>query len=76
MYARKKPYTMCGILRMKCFRCGKPAKYQWQICSDGNVYRPICEECDIELNKLVLQFMGFPDWEEKIDKYIERMRNE
>jgi hypothetical protein len=71
---RKVPYTEIGVRRMKCFRCGKPAKYQWQICSDDNVYRPICEECDIKLNDLVLKFMRFPDAEEKMHKYREKVR--
>lgn len=70
---RKKPYTVIGIRRLKCFRCGKQAKYQWQICSDGNVYRPICEDCDIALNELVLSFMGFEDKEEKMVRYRRRL---
>ena len=70
---RLKPYTEIGIKRLKCFRCGKPAKYQWEICSDGNQYRPICENCDIELNRTVLQFMGFKDWEAKIELYRKRL---
>jgi len=67
--SRKKPYTEIGIRRLKCFRCGKPACYQWQICSDNNIYRPICVECDIALNEMVLKWMGFTDWKQKIDKY-------
>jgi hypothetical protein len=74
--SRKIPYTKIGIKRLKCFRCGAPAFYQWQICSDGNVYRPICKKCDIELNKLVLQFMKFPDWEEKMKKYIKKVEED
>jgi hypothetical protein len=66
---RKTPYTEKGIKRLKCFRCGAKAKYQWQICSDGNTYRPICEKCDIELNEMVLKWMGFSDWEHKINEY-------
>ena len=66
---RKKPYTAMGIKRMKCFRCGKRASRQWQICADENVYRPCCDECDRLLNGLVLQFMGFPDWREKMERY-------
>jgi len=54
---------------MKCFRCGKPAKHQWQICADGNQYRAICLDCDIALNEMVLKFMGFPDWDEKMEAY-------
>jgi len=57
-YQRLKPYTTIGIKCKKCFRCGGQAIFQWQICSDGNQYRPICLECDIELNGMVLQWLG------------------
>lgn len=67
---RKKPYTEIGIKRLKCFRCKEQASQQWQICSDNNQYRPICDKCDIALNKTVLRFMGFKDWNAKIKKYI------
>lgn len=70
---RKTSYTAIGIRRLKCFRCGKKAKYQWQICADGNQYRPICEDCDIALNEMVLKFMGFPDWQEKMEAYRKRL---
>lgn len=71
---RKKPYTEIGIRRKRCIRCGARAEFQWQICADGNQYRPICKACDIALNEAVLQFMGFPDWEEKMERY--RLRKE
>jgi len=66
---RKKPYTEIGIKRLKCFRCKKQASQQWQICSDHNQYRPICDECDIKLNETVLRFMKFKDWKSKIKSY-------
>ena len=66
---RKKPYTYIGIRRLKCFRCGKQASQQWQVCADGNVYRPICIDCDIALNELVLRFMGACDVEGKMETY-------
>jgi hypothetical protein len=66
---RKRPYTQIGIRRLKCSRCGAPAETQWQICADGNQYRPLCIECDIALNETVLRFMGFPDVEEKMTVY-------
>ena len=72
---RKKPYTEIGIRRLKCFRCGNKAEYQWQICSDGNTYRPICKECDIALNEIVLKWAGFPDWEDKIKQYKEKVKH-
>jgi hypothetical protein len=54
-----KPYTEIGIRRLKCFRCRKRrARFQWQICSDGNRWRPLCEICDVALNAAVLAFVG------------------
>lgn len=54
---RRRPYSAIGIARMKCIRgCGRRARYQWQICSDGNVYRPVCRECDVELNEMVMRW--------------------
>lgn len=68
---RRTPYTEIGIRRLGCVRCGEQAVHQWQVCADGNQYRPLCVECDIGLNKLVLQWMGFDDWQDKIEKYKE-----
>jgi hypothetical protein len=69
---RKTPYTDRGISRVRCFRCDNKAMFQWQICSDNNLYRPICLICDFALNKMVLQFMKFPDWEEKHQVYVNK----
>ena len=68
---RTSPYTKIGIRRMQCSRvgCTNRAEAQWQACADGGKYKPICNDCDISLNKLVLIFMGYPDVEEKMKKY-------
>lgn len=72
---RKKPYTEIGIRRLKCFRCQNKAHFQWNICSDGNIFRPICVHCDIKLNTMVLKFMKFPDWKEKAETYkLEKLK--
>ena len=55
---RRKPYTDIGIKRVPCFRCGRPSSRQWQICSLNNEYKGLCRGHDIELNRLVLTFMG------------------
>lgn len=55
---RKKPYTAIGIKRLNCIRCGGKASAQWQICSDNNIYRPVCTDCDAALNRLVLAFLN------------------
>lgn len=61
---------------MACARCGATPTQQWNICSDGNVYRPICVECDIEINRMVLEFIGDPEAKSKIERYAERLREE
>jgi len=73
MAGRKTPYTEAGIKRVPCCRCGKPAAEQWQICADGALYRPVCVECDVALNDLVLEWFGFPDREQKMKRYREKM---
>lgn len=54
---------------MRCIRCGKRAVFQWQVCADGNVWRPLCPTCDVALNRMVLQWMGDPAAEAKIKRY-------
>lgn len=55
---RIKPYTKRGIGRVPCLKCGKPSTCQWQICCLNNEYKGLCTECDIDLNRLVLEFVG------------------
>ena len=66
---RMKPYTDIGVRRLRCFRCGERAHRQWQICADGNQYRPICMFCDITLNRVVLDYMRDPEIESKMVAY-------
>lgn len=60
---RRKPYTKIGISRIPCARCGKPSSQQWQICSLNNEWKGLCQVCDVELNKLVLGFIGMTNME-------------
>lgn len=67
---RARPYTDLGLRRLACWRCGRrPCTQQWQVCADGNVYRPICTGCDVALNALVLRWAGDPQAEAKIAAY-------
>lgn len=68
-HGRKEPYTAIGISRLPCYRCGKPAYHQWQICADHSLYRPLCVPCDVALNDLVMEWAGFPDRKEKMAAY-------
>jgi len=59
---------------MKCIRgCGRQARYQWQICSDGNAYRPVCAEHDVELNELVMRWAFGDSREADLMAYRERV---
>lgn len=69
---RSRPYTRIGVQRLPCLRCGQPAKCQWCVCADG-CYRPVCAECDIRLNSLVLAFLRVPDRAKTIADYQERL---
>lgn len=71
-HGRRQPYTVIGVKRLPCYRCGSRAGHQWQICADRNLYRPICIACDVALNRLVLGFMGDPDIETKMAYYEEK----
>lgn len=68
---RRRPYTEIGIRRIPCFRCGEPSTTQWQICSDGNVWRGLCGPCDVGLNAVVLIYLGDARAAEKIERYRE-----
>lgn len=74
---RRTPYTQIGIRRLTCARrgCRNRASQQWQICADRNVYRPICGECDVALNRLVIDFMGWAGRERALRAYARRMQD-
>lgn len=67
---RRIPYTEQGIKRVPCFRCGKkPSVHQFQVCADGRIFRPLCSDCDVALNRLVLEWFGDPDTIAKMEHY-------
>ena len=72
---RKEPYTAIGITRVPCVRCGAPSVHQWQVCADSRVFRSLCLDCDIALNKLVLQWANDPNWREKCERYEQQERS-
>lgn len=68
---RKHPYTALGLSRLKCIACDQPAVAQFQVCADGNVYRPVCSEHDRQINSAVLCLMGHPDVDTVMREYME-----
>ena len=73
MRGRRKPYTRLDLWGVKCVRCGQPSRQQWQLCALDNRYLAVCNECDVELNRMVLSFLHFDDANELIAKYTERL---
>ncbi len=74
---RTTAYSSIGIRRILCARCRtRRSDFQWQICADNRTFRTMCIECDIELNALVWDFMGFPDRDKVIDEYRRRKNRE
>jgi len=72
-HGRSKPYTEIGIRRVPCVRCGRPGRYQWQICADGRLYRVLCGECDIALNELVIRWVWGNTREDDLQRYRAEM---
>ena len=73
---RYKPYTEIGIRRVPCIRCGEKSIHQFNICADGNSYRPVCQRCDIELNRVVLTFLRHPNVEAVMREYTVESNDE
>lgn len=46
---------------------------QWQICADGQTYRPICKLCDVLLNELVVRWIWGYTREDELRLYRERV---
>lgn len=59
MTPRLTPYTALGIRRVRCAYqgCRRLSFAQWKVCADAT-YLPLCWRHDIELNELVLMFVG------------------
>ena len=73
---RNQPYTEKGIGRVPCAKCGKSSNQQWQICSLGNKWVGICNKCDVDLNRLVLQFFGIKNRRNIMKRYLEKRKDE
>ena len=69
-HGRRKPYTEIGISRIPCAHCGIPSFHQWQVCANDNRYLGLCWECDVELNRIALEFANIPNRQELLERYI------
>jgi len=69
---RKKPYTERGIGRVRCV-CGKSAAYQWNCCAIDNRWVPVCTDCDVAMNEMVLAFFRVPNRADLMEIYRKRV---
>lgn len=71
---RRTPYTAAGIRRVRCTvqSCRRRGYASWQVCADGRQFRAICAHHDVELNRGVLQWIGDPNIERKMARYVAR----
>jgi hypothetical protein len=59
---------------MKCAHCRTPkaiASWELRACADGGKRRKkwLCSPCDIECNRMMLEFFNDPEAGEKIEAY-------
>ena len=71
---RRKPYTDKGIRRLRCQRCSASATATWNCCANDNLHIPLCLDCDIELNRLTMEFFKIPRRAGLLRKYV-RMKH-
>jgi hypothetical protein len=72
----RKPLTVRGLRRKKCFCCKeRPARFQWSACAINSYYIAVCEHCDIHLNMVMLTAIGVPDTHKRIKQYEERVKH-
>lgn len=70
---RKRPFGIRQLYQQKCHCCGGPARFQWNACADGNVWRALCSLCDVKINIAVMKVLDPANWRERILKYCEEI---
>jgi len=76
---KDKPYTKKGIRKAPCVRCDdekhgheKLACYQVHVDAEPGWWRPLCESCALALQRLMLEFLGVPELDEKLLEFREK----
>ena len=75
-WGKKTSYTNEELSRTKCIRCGELSSHVWGTCANGGYHIPLCENCDVSLNELILKWLVVSNWEELMEKYIRKVKNE
>lgn len=70
---RRRAYSEAGLKRVPCAHCGASSVAQWSLrpCAIGTTgWYPLCADCDMELNRLVMEFLRLPDAAERLAAYV------
>lgn len=70
---RGRPYTESQLYKLPCHCCGAPARFQWNACADGNIWRPLCPGCDVRINIAVLRVLDPVRWKSKVRAYCKQI---
>lgn len=54
-----------------CKKHRRPGLYKWRICSHGP-WEPVCDICDLELNKIALKWRFPKTWKRRFEAYKRR----
>lgn len=68
-----RPYPDSKLRSMQCHCCQQPARFQWNACADGNVWRALCPACDVRINIAVLQVLDPKRWRVKVRAYCKEI---
>lgn len=70
---RSRPYTQKQLDSLQCHACHAPARFQWNACADGNIWRPLCAGCDVRVNIEVLKVLYPTKWKTKVRAYCKEI---
>lgn len=75
-FGTQEPIPVDRLWDTACCRCGAPCQCQWAICANNKQFFPLCIDCDIALNRLILCFLNVDDPDSFIEDYREKLINE
>lgn len=70
---KSEPIPLKDLWDIPCVRCGQPSQCQWSVCANNGQYVPMCIDCDIALNHLVLTFLNFDDPDTLVNEYTAKL---
>lgn len=70
---RRRPYPDSKLYKMTCHCCDQPARFQWNACADGNIWRPLCPSCDVKINIEVMKVLDPTNWRKRIRAYCKEI---